>query len=62
VCFPTTRINAFWTGRGQAFPFYDEKGHQVTVTVSKILELASEEVRYDDDRMIVAATRFTGTS
>jgi tyrosinase len=39
----------------QAFPFYDEKGNQVTVTVSKILELASKEARYDDDRMILAA-------
>ena len=38
----------------QAFPFFDEKGNQVTVTVSKILELVSKEVRYDDDRIVVA--------
>jgi tyrosinase len=39
----------------QAFPFYDETGTQITVTVSQILEMASKEVRYDDDRMMIAA-------
>jgi hypothetical protein len=39
----------------QEFPYYDENGNQVTVSVSKILELASEEARYDDDRILFAA-------
>jgi tyrosinase len=39
----------------QEFPFYDENGKQVVVNVSKILDLASMEVRYDDDRRLVAA-------
>jgi len=39
----------------QEFPFYDENGKQVVVSVSKILELASKESRYDDERHFVAA-------
>jgi len=38
----------------QEFPFYDENGNQVVVTVGKILELASEESRYDDDMKLLA--------
>src|SRR5207253_576150 len=32
----------------QVFPFFDENGNQVTLSVNMILELASKEVRYDD--------------
>lgn len=39
----------------QEFPFYDENGNRVTVSVSKILELASNEARYDDDHVLFAA-------
>jgi tyrosinase len=39
----------------QEFPFYDETGKQVVVSVSKILELADKESRYDDDRRLFAA-------
>jgi hypothetical protein len=40
----------------QEFPFYDETGKQVVVAVSKILELASKESRYDEERKVIAAT------
>ena len=39
----------------QEFPYYDENGNQVIVSVSKILDLASKEARYDDDRRLVTA-------
>ncbi len=39
----------------QQFPYYDEDGKQVTATVSTILDLASKESKYDDDRRLVAA-------
>jgi tyrosinase len=39
----------------QQFPFYDENGNQVMVSVSKILELAGKEARYDDDHVQFAA-------
>jgi tyrosinase len=39
----------------QEFPFYDENGNRVVVSVGKILEAAAAEVRYDDDRMLLAA-------
>jgi hypothetical protein len=39
----------------QEFPYYDEDGKQVTVSVSKILELAGKDARYDDDRVLFAA-------
>ena len=40
----------------QEFPFYDETGKEVVVTVSKILDMASKESRYDDERRLIAAT------
>jgi Common central domain of tyrosinase/Polyphenol oxidase middle domain len=39
----------------QEFPYYDDTGKQVVVTVSKILELASKEARYDEERKVFAA-------
>ncbi|MDB5309116.1 MAG: tyrosinase [Gemmataceae bacterium] len=39
----------------QEFPYFDETGEQVVLSVSKILELAAKESRYDDDRRLVAA-------
>jgi tyrosinase len=39
----------------QEFPFYDENGGQVVVTVRKVLEVASQESSYDDDRTLLAA-------
>jgi tyrosinase len=39
----------------QEFPFYDEAGKEVVVTVSQILELASKESRYDEERRLIAA-------
>jgi hypothetical protein len=41
----------------QEFPFYDDTGKQVVVTVSKILELASNESRYDEEWRVFAAAR-----
>jgi hypothetical protein len=38
----------------QEFPFFDETGTQVVVSVSKILELAAKEAMYDDDRRLFA--------
>ena len=38
----------------QEFPFYDEQGKQVIVSVKRIVELAEREYRYDDEpRMLV---------
>ena len=39
----------------QEFPYFDENGEQVVVSVNKILELAAAESRYDDDRRLFAA-------
>jgi tyrosinase len=39
----------------QAFPFYDESGKPVVVTVREILKRAGDEARYDDDPRILAA-------
>jgi tyrosinase len=38
----------------QEFPFYNANGQGVVVSVSKILELASTESRYDEERRILA--------
>jgi tyrosinase len=51
---PDQKENMDWYD--QQFPFYDENGKQRVVTVSQILELASKEVRYDDDRRLFATT------
>src|SRR5262249_43404734 len=37
----------------QTFPFYNENGTQVTMSVRQILELSTRESRYDDDKIIV---------
>jgi tyrosinase len=39
----------------QEFPFFNEEGKQVVLSVSRILELASSESRYDDDVKVFAA-------
>jgi|SRR5947209_1394394 len=39
----------------QEFPYYDENGQRVIVSVSQILELASKAARYDDDRRVFLA-------
>ncbi len=37
----------------QTFPFYDENGMKVVVSVKDILDIAKKESRYDDDRIAV---------
>ena len=41
----------------QEFPYYDENGNKAVVSVSKILELAASEARYDDDRRFLVAAQ-----
>jgi tyrosinase len=38
----------------QEFPFYDETGTRVVVNVSRVLELAAKESRYDEERKVFA--------
>jgi Common central domain of tyrosinase/Polyphenol oxidase middle domain len=40
---------------GQKFPFYDEGGKQVVVSVSEILDLARDSYRYNDDHVAAFA-------
>jgi tyrosinase len=45
----------------QQFPFYDETGKKVVVSVTDILKLAAAASRYDDDRRLFAAKPPAGT-
>ena len=39
----------------QQFPYYDENGMRVVVSVNEILSLASAAAKYDDERRVIAA-------